>query len=90
MIFFDAQCERPVLTREAGLFYPEPIIGTTVQEGDKIGEVRDLYEGNVLEEIHTPEAGYVVTLRDHPMVYEKELVAVLLGEKNRRWFWPFG
>jgi hypothetical protein len=32
----------------------------------------------------------VVTLRDHPMVYERELVAVLLGEKNRRWFWPFG
>jgi predicted deacylase len=90
MAFFDAHSERPVLTREAGLFYPEPVIGTTVKEGEKIGEVRDLYQGEVLEEIKAPEAGYVVTLRDHPMVYEKELVAVLLGEKNRRWFWPFG
>jgi predicted deacylase len=90
MAFFDAQSEYPVLTREAGLFYPEPAIGTVVQKGDKLGEVRDLYQGTVLEEIHTPEDGYVVTLRNHPMVYEKELVAVLLGEKNRRWFWPFG
>jgi len=90
MVFFDAHSEHPVLTREAGLFYPESVIGTTVKEGDKIGEVRDLYQGEVLEEIQAPEAGYVVTLREHPMVYEKELVAILLGEKNRRWFWPFG
>ncbi len=88
--FFDAQSEYPVLTREAGLFYPEPVIGTTVKEGEKLGEVRDLYQGTVLEQIHAPEEGYVVTLRDHPMVHEKELVAILLGEKNRRWFWPFG
>jgi uncharacterized protein len=90
MAFFDAHSEYPVLTREAGLFYPESVIGTTVKEGGKLGEVRDLYQGVVLEEIYAPEEGYVVTLRDHPMVYERELVAVLLGEKNRRWFWPFG
>lgn len=89
-VFFDAGSEHPVLTREAGLFYPEPVIGTTVKQGDKLGEVRDLYEGTVLEEIQASEEGFVVTLRDHPLVHEKELVAVLLGEKNRRWFWPFG
>ena len=89
MAFFDAHNECPVLTREAGLFYPETVIGTTVGKGDKLGEVRDLYEGVVLEEVHTPEEGYVVTLRDHPMVHEKELAAVLLREKDQRWFWPF-
>ena len=90
MVFFDAPNECPILTQEAGLFYPKPVLGTAVKKGDKLGEVRDLYQGTTLEEVYAPEAGYVVTLRDHPMVYEKELVAVLLGEKNRRWFWPFG
>jgi predicted deacylase len=90
MAFFDAHNECPVLTRKAGLFYPESAIGTAMEKGDKLGEVRDLYEGVVLEEVLAPEEGYVVTLRDHPMVHEKELVAVLLREKNQRWFWPFG
>lgn len=90
MAFFDAQNECPVLTREAGLFYPEPVIGTAVEKGHKLGEVRDLYQGFALEEVCAPEDGYVVTLRDYPMVHERELVAVLLREKNQRWFWPFG
>ena len=90
MAFFDAHNECPVLTQEAGLFYPEAVIGTAVEKGSKLGEVRDLYDGDVLEEVHAPEDGTVVTLRDHPMVHEKELVAVLLREKNQRWFWPFG
>jgi predicted deacylase len=90
MAFFDAHNECPVLTRNAGLFYPEPVIGTAVEKGSKLGEVRDLYEGVVLEEVQAPETGTVVTLRDYPMVHEKELVAVLLREKNQRWFWPFG
>ena len=90
MTFFDAHNECSVLTHKAGLFYPEPVIGTVIQKGNKLGEVRDLYEGVLLEEVHAPEDGTVVTLRDHPMVHEKELVAVLLREKNQRWFWPFG
>lgn len=90
MAFFDASNEFSVQTQSAGLFYPEPVIGTAVNKGDKLGEVRDLYGGNVLEEIQAPEEGTVVTLRDHPLVYEGELVAVLLREKNPRWFWPFG
>jgi predicted deacylase len=90
MAFFDAHNECPVLTREAGLFYPESVIGMAVAKGDKLGEVRDLYEGVVLEVVQAPEEGTVVTIRDHPMVHEKELVAVLLREKNQRVFWPFG
>lgn len=90
MAFFDAHNECPVLTREAGLFYPEPVIGTAVEKGSKLGEVRDLYEGTVLDEVSAPEEGYVVTLRNYPMVHEKELVAIMLREKNQRWFWPFG
>jgi predicted deacylase len=90
MAFFDAKNECSVLTREAGLFYPEPVIGTVVEKGKKLGEVRDLYQGAILEEVLAPEGGTVVTLRDHPMVHERELVAVLLRGGNRRWFWPFG
>lgn len=90
MVFFDAAHECPVLTREAGLFYPEAVIGTAVTKGQKLGEVRDLYQGALLEEVNAPEDGTVVTLRENPMVHEQELVAVLLREKNQKWFWPFG
>ena len=90
MAFFDATNECPVLTREAGLFYPESVIGTAVTKGQKLGEIRDLYQGATLAEVPAPEDGYVVTLRENPMVHERELVAVLLREKNQKWFWPFG
>jgi len=90
MAFYHATNECPVLTREAGLFYAESVIGTTVTQGQKLGEVRDLYQGKTLETVTAPEDGYVVTLRENPMVHEKECVAVLLREKNQKWFWPFG
>ncbi|MDH5763848.1 MAG: succinylglutamate desuccinylase/aspartoacylase family protein [Nitrospinota bacterium] len=90
MVFFDAPSELPVLTSTAGLFYPESVLGTSVVKGQKLGEVRDLYQGTLMEEIVAPENGIAVTLREQPMVHEKELVAVLLRGKNQRWFWPFG
>jgi len=90
MVFFGPADECHVLTREAGLFYPEAGIGTAVVKGQKLGEVRDLYQGVTLEEVPAPENGTVVTLREHPMVHEGELVAVLLRENPRRGFWPFG
>ena len=90
MAFFDAEHECPVLTREAGLFYSEIEVGTAVDKGQKLGEVRDLYEGGLLEEVPAPEKGFVVTLREYPMVHEQECVAVVLRENHRRGFWPFG
>ena len=90
MAFFDAEHECPVLTREAGLFYADLPVGTAVDQGQKLGEVRDLYEGGLLEEVTAPEEGFVVTLREYPMVHEQECVAVVLRENNRKWFWPFG
>lgn len=90
MAFFDAEHECPVLTREAGLFYSEIAVGTAVDKGQKLGEVRDLYEGGLLEEVPAPEKGFVVTLREYPMVHEQECVAVVLRENHRRGFWPFG
>jgi len=90
MAFFDAEHECPVLTRKAGLFYSEIAVGTAVDKGQKLGEVRDLYEGGLLEEVPAPEKGFVVTLREYPMVHEQECVAVVLRENHRRGFWPFG
>ena len=90
MAFFDAEHECPVLTRKAGLFYSEIEVGTAVDKGQKLGEVRDLYEGGLLEEVPAPEEGFVVTLREYPMVHEQECVAVVLRENHRRGFWPFG
>ena len=54
-----------------------------------LGEVVDLYSGEVLETVTAREEGFLVTLRMHPLVHEKEPVAVLLTRKSKRWFWPF-
>ncbi|NIQ00165.1 MAG: hypothetical protein GWM98_06840 [Nitrospinaceae bacterium] len=89
-VFFDARSECAVFTREAGLFYRQAALGSFIEKDQTLGEVRDLYRGHTLETVTAPEEGYVVTLRDNPLVHEKELVAVLLKEKSRRWFWPFG
>ncbi len=43
-----------------------------------------------MKEVTAPEEGFVVTLREYPMVHEQECVAVMLRENNRKWFWPFG
>ena len=43
-----------------------------------------------MKEVTAPEEGFVVTLREYPMVHEQECVAVVLRENNRRGFWPFG
>ena len=47
-----------------------------------------MYSGAVLESPLAPSDGYLVTLRDHPVVYQKEVLAVLL-RKQKFSLWPF-
>ncbi len=86
--FFGQKGERKILTAAAGMFFPEIEAGDRLKKGEKIGEVRDIYSGKPLQEFTAPEDGIAITLRQYPLVYEKEPVAVILtGGKNR--FWPF-
>ena len=77
-----------ILSEQAGLFIPEVEAGNFLKQGQKLGELRDIYSGETLEEYTVPKDGYLVTLRQHPVVYEKEPVAILLTEKKSG-FWPF-
>jgi len=84
------ETEVAVLANSAGMFLKEVKVGTTVQAGQKIGEIRDIYSGKRLEEITAPTDGFLVTLRQYPIVYEKEPIALILTtKKSWRKYLPF-
>ena len=86
--FFDSGCEQLVHAGAAGLFMPMAKLGASLKKGEKVGEVVDMYTGTILDSPVASADGYLVTLRDYPIVYQKEPLAVLLGKRKFR-FWPF-
>ena len=74
--------EIAVRTRTAGMFLKEVKVGNHLKQGQIIGEVRDIYSGKRLEEITAPEDGLLITLRQYPIVYEKEPMAIILTAKK--------
>ena len=72
-----------VRTSTPGMFLKEVKVGNFLKKGQKIGEIRDIYSGKRLEELTTPEDGLLVTLRQYPIVYEKEPIAIILSGKDR-------
>ena len=74
--------EISVQTSTAGIFLKEVKVGTQLEKGRKIGEVRDLYSGKRLEIITSPEDGFLITLRQYPIVYEREPIARILSAKD--------
>lgn len=87
--FYPAKNECTLLTKYSGMFLPKSKVGNWLNVDQTVGEVVDLYSGEVLETVTAREAGFLVTLRVHPLVHEQEPVAVLLTRKNKRRFWPF-
>lgn len=71
--------------QQAGFFLNEVETDEIVKQGQKLGEVRGLYDGKVLEEIMAPEAGLVFAHRHHPLVCSGEPVVWLLTKKYSRW-----
>ena len=80
--FYEASDEVSISASTAGMFLKEVRVGTTVQSGQKIGEIRDLYSGKRLEEITATADGFLVTLRQYTIVYEKEPIATILTAKK--------
>ena len=82
--------EIAVRTTTAGMFLKEVKVGNHLKQGQIIGEVRDIYSGKRLEEITAPEDGLLITLRQYPIVYEKEPMAIILTtKKSWREYLPF-
>ena len=88
-VFYKPKHEVLVNTKEPGVFLPAVKVGTQVETDQPLGEVFDLYGGHKLETVHAPSAGYLVSLRVHPLVHEHEPVAVILAGGHSKWFWPF-
>jgi uncharacterized protein len=80
--FYEANDEVTVPATKAGMFLKEMKAGTVVQKGQPIGEIRDIYSGKQLEEITATADGFLVTLRQYPIVYEKEPIATILTTKK--------
>ena len=80
--FYQPEDEVAVPATTAGMFLKEVKVGTLIQQGQKIGEIRDLYSGKRLEEITAPSEGFLLTLRQYPIVYEKESLAIILTAKK--------
>ena len=72
-----------IRTSTPGIFLKEAKVGNFLKKGQKIGEVRDIYSGKILEELMAPEDGLLITLRQYPIVYEKEPIAIILSGKDR-------
>lgn len=88
--FYHTKDDVYVTAATAGMFLKEVKAGTTVEAGQKIGEIRDVYSGKRLEEITAAADGFLVTLRQYPIVYEKEPVATILtAKKSWREYLPF-
>ena len=80
--------EQFIFAGSGGFFLPLVQPGSEVKKGQKIGKVVDLYSGAIHEALLAQSSGYVITLRDYPVIYQKEVLAVLLGRQKFR-FWPF-
>ena len=80
--------EQFVFASSSGFFLPLIQIGSEINKGQKIGEIVDFYSGVILESLLAKASGYVVTLRNYPLVYQKEVLVIILDNQKFR-FWPF-
>jgi predicted deacylase len=79
--------EQFITSHAGGFFLPIAKLGTEITKGQKIGDVVDIHSNSILETVLANSDGYLVTLRNHPIVYQKEILAILL-RKSKLPFWP--
>ncbi len=71
-----------ILAKHSGLFVSETQVGDFVGESRALGHVIDPMSGQVLEEIVSPDAGLLFTLRENPVVYTGSLLGRIALEKE--------
>ena len=65
-----------------GIFIPALDHRARVEEGQKLGCIVDPLTGTVRQNLLSPAAGLLFTLREYPVVYEGSLIARILGGKS--------
>ncbi len=87
--FYGPENGLTIASPSSGLFRAEVAVGCELVKGQKLGELTDLYSGELIAEVTAPENGLLISLLHHPIVYQQEPIAVTLQEKKRGWIWPF-
>lgn len=64
---------------KSGVFMPAIRNWIGICEGDHIGDILNVYTGEIEEEIFSPVSGTVFTLREYPVVSSGSLIARILG-----------
>lgn len=64
---------------KSGVFVPAIRHWIGICDGDHIGDILNVYTGEVEEEIFSPVSGMVFTLREYPVVSAGSLIARILG-----------
>lgn len=65
----------------SGLFVPDVKHGKRLAKGELIGKIVDPLCGKVLDEVRSPQAGLLFTIRDYPIVDEGSLMGRVLNEE---------
>jgi hypothetical protein len=58
-------------------------VGKTLNKGEKIGDLIDPVQGQVLEEIRSPCSGLLFTLREHPLTGKGAPLARIASEESQ-------
>ena len=64
---------------KSGIFMPAIEHWIGISEGDHIGDILNVFTGEIEEEIFSPVSGMVFTLREYPVVSCGSLIARILG-----------
>jgi uncharacterized protein len=84
---FNRQNKEAFISSHAGGFFlPKVTLGSEIKKGQKVGDIFDIHSNSTLESVLASSSGYLVTLRNHPIIYQKEVIAVLLENPKFR-FW---
>ena len=72
-----------VHANRSGLFILGDIpLGSNILKGERIGIIVDPLTGEQLEDIVAPKAGFLLTLRSHPVVYKGAIMARVCGNDS--------
>ena len=77
-----------VSSHAGGFFLSRVKLGSEIQKGQKIGNIFNIYTNAILESVLANSSGYLVTLRNYSIVYQNEVLAILL-EKSKFNFWRY-
>ena len=67
-----------IRSEKSGVFIPKISNDCRVEQGQEIGSVVDVLNGEVKMKVEAPASGLVFTIREYPMVHEGALLARIL------------